>query len=65
MQHPDISLIFVHALNAARAYLEERGAIPVFAYVLLAPRRTNYDGSFPTQPQGSERRKSSRNSAFS
>jgi hypothetical protein len=36
MQHPDITLIFVHALNAARNYLEERGTIPVFAYVLSA-----------------------------
>ena len=34
MQHPDITLIFVHALNAARNYLEERGTIPVFAYAL-------------------------------
>jgi hypothetical protein len=25
---------FVHALNAARNYLEERGTIPVFAYAL-------------------------------
>ena len=36
MQHPDVTLIFTHALNAARNYLEERGAIPVFAYVLAA-----------------------------
>jgi len=36
MQHPDITLIFTHALNAARNYLEERGTIPVFAYVLAA-----------------------------
>jgi hypothetical protein len=36
MQHPDITLIFLHALNAARNYLEQSGAIPVFAYVLLA-----------------------------
>ena len=36
MQHPDITLIFTHALNAARNYLEEGGAIPVFAYVLAA-----------------------------
>jgi hypothetical protein len=33
MQHPDITLLLVHALNAARNYLEERGTIPVFAYV--------------------------------
>jgi hypothetical protein len=37
MQHPDITLIFTHALNAARNYLEERGTIPVFAYVLATP----------------------------
>jgi hypothetical protein len=36
MQHPDITLIFAHVLNAARNYLEERGTIPVFAYVLSA-----------------------------
>jgi hypothetical protein len=36
MQHPDLTLIFVHALNAARNYLEESGTIPVFAYVMLA-----------------------------
>lgn len=36
MRHADITLIFVHALNAARNYFEERGAMPVFAYVLPA-----------------------------
>jgi hypothetical protein len=36
MQHPDVTLIFTHALNAARDYLEAGGTIPVFAYVLAA-----------------------------
>lgn len=37
MQHPDITLIFIHALNAANDYLAERVTIPVFAYVLPPP----------------------------
>jgi hypothetical protein len=36
MQHQDVTLIFTHALNAARKYLEERAAVPVFAYALAA-----------------------------
>lgn len=52
MQHPDITLIFVHALNAARNYLEERGTIPVFAYVLSATEEEQLQRIVPNVGEG-------------
>ena len=52
MQHPDITLIFVHALNAARNYLEERGTIPVFAYVLSATEQDQLQRLVPNAGTG-------------
>jgi hypothetical protein len=52
MQHPDITLIFTHALNAARNYLEERGTIPVFAYVLAAAEEDQLRRVVPTPVKG-------------
>jgi hypothetical protein len=52
MQHPDITLIFIHALNAARNYLEERGTIPVFAFVLGATKENQLQRIVPKQDAG-------------
>jgi hypothetical protein len=52
MQHPDVTLIFVHALNAARNYLEERGTIPVFAYLLPAVEQDQLQRVVPNPSPG-------------
>jgi hypothetical protein len=52
MQHPDITLIFMHSLNAARNYLEERGPIPVFAYVLSPADENQLRRLVPKQDAG-------------